>query len=171
MITVIGDSWGFREWPAMLGVDHNLAVNGSHAADWAEDFGGRLTSAKELDSEIVIVSLLGNDARRAMKDKKITMTEILKGIKDMRKVLSSFPGKRVVVFLYTDPFSGTNPVSKVGVRMLNKLIEMVSLEYLNVELFPTDRVLLPEHFDGKDYHPLTSGYKAIADGLKQQLTS
>lgn len=177
-ILVIGDSWSSAVvagdsthggWPVLLGVPEEMrqAVAGSTARQWANDFDGRLTKAVNTEADVVILSLLGNDAFAAIQDGVITMEEINIALNSMRDVLHAVRKKRNFVLLYTDPFFGTNPTSGVGCALLNSLISWVVPSF--VEVVVTSDFLIDANFDGFDIHPNLSGHEAVASFLRHVL--
>ena len=177
---VVGDSWssavvageGDRMgWPLMLGIatDMRQAVAGSTAAQWAADFDGRLTRAAQTPADLVILSLLGNDAFAALADGTVTPDEICAGIAALRRVVETVRKAHTIVLLYADPFVGRDIRSAIACPLLNAAICGALPE--GVKTFDTRRVLLPEHFDGRDIHPNRAGHEAIATGLRDMLTA
>lgn len=81
-ILVIGDSWASAYeadtkqdagWPEIMGipVDLRQGISGSTAIEWAANEDGRFGWAIGTEARIVIISLLGNDARAAVSDGRI----------------------------------------------------------------------------------------------------
>lgn len=177
---VVGDSWssavvageGDRVgWPLMLGIPDEMrqAVAGSTAAQWAGDFGGRMTRAAQAQADVVILSLLGNDAFAALSDGTVTPEEVSAGVASLRRVVETVRKSRTIVLLYADPFCGRDLRSAVACPLLNAAI--CSALPAGVETFDARTVLRPEHFDGSDIHPNRAGHEAIADGLRDMLTA
>ena len=178
-ILVVGDSWASAHeadtgnvdagWPEIMGVPENLrqAVAGSTAEQWAQNFDGRLDKARETKTSKAFVSLMGNDARRAISDGKITADEMARALTSMREVILAVEWNRdkTFVLLYTDPYSGKDPKAAMGVQMLNGAIR-AACHGLDVEFYDTSRVLKPEHFDGKDIHPTRAGHEVLAADIK-----
>lgn len=158
-------------WPLMLGIaeDMRQAVGGSTAAQWAADFEGRLTRAAQTPADVVILSLLGNDAYAALADGTVTPEEVEAGVAALRRVIETVRKSRTIVLLYADPFSGRDARSAIACPLLNAAICSALPD--GVETFDTRRVLLPQHFDGRDIHPTRAGHEAIADGLVARLTA
>lgn len=177
-ILVIGDSYSAaREgdtgrdlgWPDVLGLPTTMrqALSGSTAAQWAADFEGRLTKARQTGSDLVVMSLLGNDAFAALADGQVTPTEVVAGLHNLRQVVTevSMLSRPVVVLLYPDPFSGKNPQSATGVPMLNAAIRMAVCGIPTVSFLDLGTVLRPEHFNGTDIHPTRAGHEVIAAAI------
>lgn len=177
---IIGDSWssavvageGDRMgWPLALGIpdDMRQAVAGSTAAQWAEDFDGRLTRAAQTRADVVILSLIGNDAFAALADGIVTPEEVSAGLSALRRVVETVRKGRTIVILYADPFCGRDPRLAIACQLLNAAI--CGLLPDGVETFDTRTVLRPEHFDGRDIHPNRSGHESIATALREMLTA
>jgi lysophospholipase L1-like esterase len=177
---VVGDSWssavvagaGDRMgWPLMLGIadDMRQAVAGSTAAQWAADFDGRLTRAAQTSADVVILSLLGNDAFAALADGTVTPDEVSAGVSALRRMVETVRKARTIVLLYADPFGGKDVRSAIACPLLNAAI--CGALPKGVETFDSRTVLRPEHFDGRDIHPNRAGHEAIAEGLRDMLTA
>lgn len=177
---VVGDSWssavvageGDRAgWPLNLGIADEMrqAVAGSTAAQGAANFDGRLTRAAQTPANMVILSLLGNDAFAALSDGTVTPEEVSAGVAALRRVVETVRKARTIVLLYTDPFCGRDLRAAIACPLLNAAI--CGALPVGVETFATRRVLLPEHFDGHDIHPNRAGHEAIAAGLRDLLTA
>jgi lysophospholipase L1-like esterase len=136
-------------------------VSGSTAAQWASDFDGRLSLARDTDSDAVVISLLGNDARHAVSDGQVTADEIAAGLRDMRAVVQAVLRPLTIVLLYADPFCGTQAQARVGVPLLNGAIRW-ACNGLPVVFADTGAWLTREHFDGRDIHPTRAGHAVIA---------
>ena len=135
-VLVVGDSWASAVegdtkkdagWPDILGVDpeYQQGVGGTTAYQWSHDHNGMLTKARETECDTLIVSLMGNDARAALSDGKVTHDEVLTALGSMRNVLNWLCRKRTFVILYADPFSGKNTQSRAGIPILNAAIRFV----------------------------------------------
>jgi lysophospholipase L1-like esterase len=177
---VVGDSWssavvageGDRMgWPMMLGIADDLrqAIAGSTAAQWADNFDGRLTRAAQTSADVVIISLLGNDAFAAIADGTVTPDEVSAGVSALRRTVETVRKARTIVLLYADPFCGRDIRSAIACPLLNAAICGALPD--GVETFDTRSVLLPHHFDGRDIHPNRAGHEAIAAGLADMLTA
>lgn len=179
MPLVVGDSWSAaREadtgrdagWPDIMGIPAELrqAVAGSTAAQWAADFEGRLSRAVNTSADVLVMSLLGNDAFAAIADGTVTTDEVVTGLQHLRAVVSRLLRQRTIVLLYADPFCGANPQTAMAVPMLNGAIR-TALWGLPVVFADTGAWLKPEHFDARDIHPTRAGYAVIAAELGKML--
>jgi hypothetical protein len=169
---VIGDSWASAVeadtcrdagWPEIMGIERGLrqGIAGSTAAQWAADARGALARATDTVADTVIVSLLGNDARSAVSDGKVTADEIAAGLRDMRAVVEAVLRPLTIVLLYADPFCGTQAQARVGVPLLNGAIRW-ACNGLPVVFADTGAWLTQEHFDRRDIHPTRAGHEVIA---------
>lgn len=176
---VIGDSWASaweadtgrdEGWPLMMGLAPEMrqGIAGSTAAQWASDFDGRLSRSRNTDSDAVIVSLLGNDARHAVSDGQVTADEIAAGLRDMRAVVELVLRPLTIVLLYADPFCGDNAQARVGVPLLNGAIRWACTG-LHVVFADAGAWLGREHFDGADIHPTRAGHAVIAERMRNLL--
>ena len=171
----IGDSWGKvvagggTPWPDLLGIT-NLCISGSTAQEWAGNKENWLADAQALKPETVIISLMGNDARHALEDGKITWAEKIAALTSMRAVVTAMMPARIIVLLYADPFAGTNAMTKVAVPKLNQAIEF-SLVGLPTEYVRCYKFLGSEHFNvaTDPLHPNQDGHQAIAKRIKGML--
>ena len=165
-ILSIGDSWlkvvagGGTPWPDIIGAD-NQGISGSTAAEWAADRDGRLTKAKNTEADVVIISLMGNDARHAVADGVVTTDEIMAALRNMRTVIEAVLRPLTIVLLYADPFCGDDRQARLGVPLLNGAIKFAC--NMPVVFLDTSRFLVREHFDGRDIHPNQLGHELIAD--------
>lgn len=178
---VIGDSWASaREadtgrdagWPEMMGVPAELrqGVSGSTAAQWEADYDGWLTRARQTEAGVVIVSLLGNDARAAVSDGRVTADEVATGLRDMRAVVKAVQRPLTIVLLYADPFCGAQAQSRVAIPLLNGAIRW-ACNGLPTVYADTGTWLTREHFDGRDIHPTQAGHAVIADRMRDLCTA
>ena len=164
-ILSIGDSWlkvvagGGTPWPDIIGAD-NQGISGSTAAEWAADRDGRLTKAKNTEADVVIISLMGNDARHAVADGVVTTNEIVAALRNMRTVIETVLRPLTIVLLYADPFCGDNAQARMGVPLLNGAIKFAC--DMPVVFLDTSKFLGREHFDGTDIHPNRAGHEMIA---------
>jgi hypothetical protein len=172
---VIGDSWASavegdtgldRGWPDVLGIEpeYQQAVAGSTAEEWYNDKNGTLTKAMNTEADTVIISLMGNDARNAMSDGKITSDEIFKALTSMCSVMNSIRRRRTLVFTYADPYDGKNTQFSQGLPLLNGAIQLAA--GLDSTIIDLSEVLTCEHFDGRDFHPIRAGHAVIAEHLR-----
>jgi lysophospholipase L1-like esterase len=150
----------------MLGIpdDMRQAVSGSTAAQWAADFDGRLTKAAQTPADVVILSLLGNDAFAALADGAATPQEIIAGVKALRHVIETVRKPRTIVLLYADPFCGSDIRKALACSLLNVAIGTAVPD--GVEILDLRTVLGPQHFDGVDIHPNKAGHGAIAAAVE-----
>jgi lysophospholipase L1-like esterase len=184
-IIVFGDSWSSEVvaglgdrlgWSYMLGIPDEMrqGVAGSTAAQWAADFEGRLTKVVQTPADVVILSLLGNDAFAALADGVATPQEIVAGVAALRHVIETVRKPRTIVLLYADPFCGSDIRKAIACSLLNVAIGTAVPD--GVEILDLRTVLGPQHFDGVDIHPNKAGHEAIARriaeliGIKQEVT-
>ena len=178
-ILVIGDSWSSAVvagvgdrcgWPQMLGIpEANVqAVAGSTAAQWAEDFDGRLSVALATEAQCLVFSLLGNDMRQALADGSLTLDEAAAGIRALRRVAKAAGKRRTVALLYADPTVGADPRMSMAVMALN-LVIAGTLEPLGIEFLDCWELLGPGHFAPPDIHPTREGHRLIAAALSATL--
>lgn len=179
---VVGDSWTCREsdtgidrgWQSLVAQpDNQHGRSGSTARQWATDQGAILSCALSSIEcgDTVIISLVGNDIRRAGDDGKITVSEIAKASLDLHAVARAFSnnGARLSFLLYTDPFNNQDDKARAGVALMNTLIRGVAFMF-GASIIDTGKILTrPEHFDGVDFHPTASGHQAIADYINNRL--
>ena len=175
-ILVIGDSWASaiagdtginRGWPEIMNIDSDCrqAVAGSTAFQWASDFEGRLTRAKDTQTDTVIISLLGNDTIQALADGVITPAEIYGGFSSFRKVIDTVSRKNVIIILYSDPFLGKRSDVAMSVPILNNTIRSACFGS-TIKLLDTSKFLVKEeHFNGSDIHPTRLAHAVIAEEL------
>ncbi len=172
-VLIIGDSWGAGHnadtnlddgWVGFECV--NLAVDGSTAAMWVKDREGWLTNAvkESSDADVVIVSLLGNDAFSAFGDGIITPEELAAGHACLRKVVEAFAGKRVIVMLYTAPLMPDVRIT-FALAFLNGAIRM-AVYGLPVEFADTQDWLTPDKVAGMPPHPTTAGWAVIRGKMR-----
>jgi lysophospholipase L1-like esterase len=168
---VIGDSWASAivagepqngGWPTMLGIssDRNQAVAGSTAIQWACNFENRLQKSIDMEADLAIVSLLGNDTISAISDGNVSITEVSNGLQNLRSVISKVKKNRTIVFLYADPFCGNDPRTALVLPILNTIISYACPS--GVETLDLSKILSKEHFDGVDIHPNRLGHEKIA---------
>ena len=172
---VVGDSWTCREsntgldrgWQSLVAQPGNQhGRSGSTARQWATDQDAILSCALSSveRGDTVIISLVGNDIRRAGDDGKITVSEIAKASLYLHAVARAFSinGARLSFLLYTDPFNNQDDKARAGVALMNTLIRGVAFMF-GASIIDTGKILTrPEHFDGIDFHPTSEGHKAIA---------
>lgn len=176
-VLVVGDSWASAVeadtgkdagWPQILGIEdeYRRGVAGSTAREWATNQDGILSDAEVMESDTVIISLLGNDAREIWSDGKVTHDEVFMALGAMRMVAERLRRERTIVMLYADPFQGKDPEYAYGLQMLNAGLRMATWPATFLDL---GKVLKPEHFDGKDIHPTRKGHEVIASAVEELL--
>jgi lysophospholipase L1-like esterase len=182
-ILVIGDSYSAareadtgldRGWPEALGIDvgYRQAVSGSTAQQWAANLGNRLSTAQATQSDIVIMSLLGNDAFAALATGGVDPAKAAAGLAHLEQVFNAVKRKRTIVLLYPDPFSGVNKEFRVGTPILNAAVRYAcgpDSGSIGAEFLDLGTVLKPEHFNGTDIHPTIEGHKVLAAALAKLL--
>jgi hypothetical protein len=114
----------------------------------------------------VIVSLLGNDARHAVSDGRVTADEVAAGLRDMRAVVEAAQRPLTIVLLYADPFCGAQAQARVAVPLINGAIRW-ACNGIPVVFADTGTWLTREHFDGRDIHPTRAGHAVIADRMRE----
>lgn len=184
-ILVIGDSWASAVvagdpahggWPQILGIPAELrqAVPGSTAAQWANDFEGRLTRSYATPADVAIVALSGNDAINAMADGVLSPKELIDLLTFTCGVLTGArgegePQRPVYMLGYADPFCGRDPRMSIGVTVLNSALEALFIANDTVPggFIRTADILGPDCFDGLDIHPNLKGHEAIAQRIAE----
>jgi hypothetical protein len=157
-----------RGWPTILGI-HSQAVSGSTAAQWASDANGWLTTAKNTPSEVLILSLLGNDAF-AIAQSGFNFAAAAAASTEFAFVLSALRRAENYVLLYPDPYSGKNQEFNEGWPILNSAIAGLSVGVIpDVTLVHLGDILAPSDFNGVNMHPILSGHQKIADYFKPLL--
>ena len=157
--------------PGFVPVKH-MSVSGSSAAQWAMDFGGRLSdaAARAGDTDVYFVSLLGNDAFAALRPDSpggplVTPEERERAVADIRKVVSTLhaTGKRVLVMLYANPYPG-NIGLDVACAALNSTIVFAVGDLVAPDDYIQAFTVLksPESWSGIGVHPSPAGYAALA---------
>ena len=171
---IIGDSYAAgkeadtgltRGWPDILNVPQNLrqAIGGSKASEWAGNVGNCLAKAILTPDDMLVVSLLGNDVPSGI----CNPVQVIVGIENFHHVLVACASnrKRIFVFLYPDPFFGTNDETRIGTPLINRAIRIgcygVSVEFVDLE-----NILNKSCFNGVDIHPTRHGHEVIADYIK-----
>ena len=172
-LLVVGDSWAAGHvsddgsdngWTVMLGIPQELrqGVDGTTAAEWAADVGGRLSNALATPCDAILVCLGGNDAFAAWSDKRITSDEIAGVAANTAAVVAALLGKGVPVYvlLYANPWPN-DWQARLAVFGLNNTIAFKMPSSVNV-LRSAEVLSLPEHWANNDYHPSYAGHKALA---------
>lgn len=178
-ILVIGDSYAEGKegdtgkklgWPDIMGIPMELrqGIGGSMASEWYANKGDRLHRAINTPSDVLIVSLLGNDAQNS----DATPVQIIVGIEELNSIvgrLSNSDGmfpKKTFVFLYPDPFLGKSTKTRLMIPLLNRAIRIacwgLKVDFIDLSVILTD----PKCFTGKDIHPTRYGHQLIANYLQ-----
>lgn len=152
----------------------NLAVSGSTAEQWANNFGSRLAQAMALfdECDCYAVSLGGNDARTYIDAHSdggatITQTERERGVGSLIGVLSKLraTGKRVIVMQYSNPYP-SDLATACGVDILNMGIRHAARRagIKDADMICSATVLsAPGMMSGLGIHPKDpDGYAALA---------
>ena len=178
-LLVVGDSWAAGHvaedatdngWPVMLGIPQELrqGVDGTTAAEWAADVGGRLSNALATPCDAVLVCLGGNDAFAAWGDQKITPEEISLVGSNTAKVVTSLltKGVPVHVLLYANPWPA-DWRARIAVFALNNAVTFRIPP--NVNLIRSSEVIsLPEHWARNDYHLSYAGHQTLAKYIAEK---
>lgn len=177
----LGDSWTCveaggvkRGWEVYAGLEpaHRHGIPGSTAAQWCADEGGILSAAlaEITPGDTVFVSLIGNDFRHAIADGVLTQYEVVDACDSLRQVILRLraSGAHVIVMGYANPYCG-NEVAAAAANALCMMIRRVANES-GAKYFDVARhLVMPDHFDGKDFHPTAAGHRAIAAAVKQEV--
>ena len=177
----LGDSWTCiesggvnRGWEVYAGIDpaHRHGIPGSTAAQWAVDEGGILTAAMATmqPGDIVFVSLTGNDIRHAITDGVLTPDEITDAEGFLACVIRSLreAGMRVIVMGYANPWPANDAAAAVAFGLcgfIRRVANENGAKYFDV----ARHLVMPDHFDGRDFHPTASGHQALADAIKMEV--
>ena len=174
-ILVIGDSYAEGSegdtgkklgWPDIMGIPSKFrqGIGGSTASEWYADKDKRMIKALNTQSDILIVSLLGNDAQSG--DMSIVKTII--GIEQLHDIVYhlSMTRKQTFVFLYPDPFLGKSDKTRYMLPLLNRAIKIAcfgcSVNFIDLSAILNDS----KCFTGTDIHPTRYGHQLIADYMK-----
>ena len=177
----LGDSWTCIEadgtnqgWQVYAGLfpEHRHGIPGSTAAQWAADEGSILTAATGTmrPGDTVFVSLIGNDFRHAISDGKLTPQEVEAACDNLAVVIVRLrtAGAHVIVMGYANPWPG-NAMAAAAANSLCAMIRRIANDS-NAKYFDVARhLVMPDHFDGKDFHPTAAGHKAIAAAVEQEV--
>ena len=177
----LGDSWTCIEagganagWQVYAGIkpQHRHGIPGSTAAQWAVDEGGILTAAMATmqPGDIVFVSLTGNDIRHAITDGVLTPDEITDAEGFLACVIRSLreAGMRVIVMGYANPWPANDAAAAVAFGLcgfIRRVANENGAKYFDV----ARHLVMPDHFDGRDFHPTASGHQALADAIKMEV--
>lgn len=182
-LLVIGDSYSAaREgdtgkdggWSLSLYAESPLtvfrqAVSGSTAAQWANGVNGMLDTSRNLPSDVLVMSLLGNDAFAV--EPAVTInpaqaaTAFLAAYADLMSVMKILKRKESYILIYPDAFNGARQDYNYALPILNGFVEQAAFlcGYQTIDL---RRILAPSDFNGTDIHPIASGHAKIADYVK-----
>jgi len=182
-IVVGGDSWnkGFDDlsrtddggWVKQLSPmwynPINLAVSGSTAKQWADDFEGRLSTIEVMECDAVVMSLGGNDLLHAIADGMLTTSEIVTMLTSINTVLTRIKcfKKRLIVILYANPKADRQDMA-IGVKLLNAMIRQMApadTEFIDCSTFLTSE----DFYLLGGIHPNTKGYAKIAAEVERIL--
>ena len=177
----LGDSWTCIEaggenagWQVYAGLrpEHRHGIPGSTAAQWAADEGGIWTQAAQTmkPGDIVFVSLIGNDFRRALADGILSPAELMGASTALRTVLDRIVagGRRAVAMGYTNPWP-ENTMAATAAYSLCCLVRHIAKQ-AGATYFDTARhLVMPAHFDGADFHPTAAGHQALADAIRAEV--
>lgn len=177
----LGDSWtcieaggANRGWQVYAGLEpaHRHGIPGSTARQWACDDGRMLSDAMETmhPDDTVFVSLIGNDFRHAIADGVLTPNELDEAYESLLTVVGRLhtAWANVVLMGYANPYCG-NEVAKAAANSLCMMIRKVANES-GAKYFDVARhLVMPDHFDGADFHPTAAGHKAIARAVEQEV--
>jgi lysophospholipase L1-like esterase len=179
-IITIGDSWSSaicatpqgelnaHGWPQLLGPTCTaIGVPGSTVAQWMTNFGNRLVLAKQFKADVLIMSLLGNDAMNFAK-KGLTFNWATNQI-NLAKIINIVKKPRTIVLTYADPFNGSNKNVAALLTHINQTIRASVATVQGVEIFETGTVLTPGMFLPPDMHPNIQGHVALARQFKNLL--
>lgn len=195
-VTGIGDSVmaGFLDsdrqdhggWLACLPKDRfetrNLAVSGSTAEQWCNDWNGNLSRALKLapETDAYCVSLLGNDLFAAMMPEStggsvITQAEFERAIQNFIRVLMKLceADKRVFVLEYGNPWPDdwmrTAAVEKLNIEVRKAVHFVCKTEYVGLSIILFNDLLSKEGMMGSGVHPTEAGYGAMAKRMEEML--
>lgn len=182
MIHSLGDSWccyegdtriirGWQEFALKPTARHG--VPGTTAAEWNTDKNGLLSTALTYinKDDTVIISLIGNDLRRAVADGNLETGELFVAVQSLIGVVNKVKAKgaKVTLLLYADPFNGKDSATKTGVALMRTMLKGVAF-MLQCDTLDTAKILtLLDHFDGCDIHPTEKGHRAIAEYINKTM--
>lgn len=180
-ILVVGDSYSAaregdtgldRGWPVDLGVTDGFrqGVSGSTAGQWASDLNGMLTKGKATQSDVLILSLLGNDAfaieSQGFSNISLSMAEASRAVGEFKSVLKSLQRPETFILLYPDPFNGAHEDFNAALPVLRGAIREAVSQFQGITLVDLSAILEPSDFNGSDIHPIQSGHAKIAAHFK-----
>jgi len=153
-----------KSYPALLAIV-SQGVSGTTAQQWQADEGGMLSKARATTADVLIMSLLGNDAFLAASsgNPMIAAMDIIADLAALTSVVKTLGRKRNLVILYPDPFNGSNEEYVVGLPVLNGLIRDVwGRSGLAHEIVDLREITAPGDFNGVDIHMTASGHAKVA---------
>jgi len=164
-LLVIGDSYAAgvgakKTWLDILEIPEAFrrGIPGSTAAEWKANKGNRLTKAIDIESQAVLISLLGNDA---LKGKGGDVDDLFEaGIKNFKFIVKKIQRPWTGVFLYADPYFGRNLFTRKAIPLINHAIKEACAGY-KVVYIPLCTILDRSCFS-KDIHPNDRGQRKIA---------
>lgn len=178
-LLVIGDSWAAGHvaedatdngWPLMLGIAPELrqGVDGSTAAEWAQDKNGVLTRALQTPCDAVLVCLGGNDAFAAWADKRITADEIAAISENVKAVMTAVAGKGVpmYVLLYANPYP-MDWRAKFAIIGLNAAVAL-GIPAGATALSSSNVLTTADCWARNDFHPSYAGHQILAAMIAQR---
>ena len=177
----LGDSWTCIEaggenagWQVYAGLlpEHRHGIPGSTAAQWAHNEGGIMSQAMASmqPGDVVFVSLVGNDFRHALADGILSHDEYVTAKTSLSTVLKWLrdAGLHVIATGYTNPWP-ENTMAAAAAYSLCTMIRHTATD-AGVKYFDTARhLVMPDHFDGRDFHPTAAGHQALADAIKMEV--
>jgi lysophospholipase L1-like esterase len=179
-IITIGDSWSSaicatpngelneHGWPQLLGPSCIAgAVPGSTVIQWVTNFGNRMAMANQIKADVLIMSLLGNDALNLFKGGLPINWKLEQ--KNLAKIIAVAKKPRTIVMTYTDPLNGSDPKIAALMLQINQTIRAAAATVKGVEVFETSTVLTPDMFLPPDMHPNIKGHVALAAHFKTML--
>lgn len=164
-----GDTGLDAGWAAMLlGAQSPFrqGVSGSTALQWNIAETGYLERAVTTQSDVLIISLLGNDAfalEGEVSNPAQLLQDVAKSYGAFESVLARLKRKETYVLLYPDAFNGQNQAYNIGLPMLNGAIKSAVYSVdKSIQCVDLGQILSPSDFNGKDIHPIHSGHLKIA---------
>ena len=175
-LLVVGDSYAAAvgakpNWLDLLEVPTALRRGrpGSTAQQWAKSSNDWLVQAQSIYVDMILISLLGNDATAAAIDNDVKADEVITGIESVMQVAAALERPWTGVFLYADPFFGKNRFTKRSIPLVNRALRIVYASFPKVHFIDLGKILGPECFDGVNIHPNAAGHAAIAAAVRAQL--
>lgn len=167
-VVVIGDSWAYatvafnatsRGWVDILNIPphHCLGRHNSTAREWVTHHQW-LREAQNTDTDYAIVSLCGNDFRKAISDGHISPEEKCQMEMDIRYVCDALRPRKLLIMQYSNPnapqelLDQVNAIARCGMLPQDTVIK-------------TDGISIPEG----DLHPNFAGHEQLSLFVKQAL--